>query len=107
MGVQVVFKKREIRHRSIDHTRERHAVTIFRNDDVTAPCVFLLESVSLNVTDSLVDWERHIVPGDSRIENYIWIGKLPVHAVERFDKLCIEARFVRTPNRCCRKSGQT
>ena len=102
MGEEVVFQNWEIRHGSIDHRSERIIITVFRHDDVAAPCVFLLERTGLNVLDGLVDWKRHPVTGYSWVKDNIRVGELPVHPVERFYELhkyglseygAIKARF--------------
>jgi len=86
MGEEVIFQDREIRHGSIDHRGER-TITIFRDDNITTPCIFLLERTALDVLDGLVDWKWHPVTRYSWVKYDIRISELPVHAVERFHEL--------------------
>ena len=87
MGEEVVFQNWEIRHGSIDHRNERIIITVFRHDDVAAPCIFFLERTALDILDGFVDWKRHPVTRYSWVKDDIRVGELSVHPVERFYKL--------------------
>jgi len=86
MGEEVVFQDWEIRHSGVDH-RSKRIIAVFRDDDVAAPCIFLLERTALNVLDGLVDWKWHPVTGHSWVKDDIRVGELSVHPVERFNEL--------------------
>lgn len=41
----------------------------------------------MNLANTFIDWERHAVARDCWVEDDVWHGKFPVHAVKGFDEL--------------------
>ena len=94
MCKEIIFEDGEVRHRCIDHRRER-IIAVFCNDDIAAPGYLFFKVPSLNVTDTFVDGELHAVPRNSGIEDDVRVGELLVHAVQGFDEL-IRSRSARS-----------
>ena len=86
MGQEVIFKDGEVGHGGVYHRGER-TITIFCHNNIASPSVFFLESSSLNIAKSFIDWKLHSITGDCRIENDIRVCEHAVHAVECFNKL--------------------
>ena len=83
---QVIFKDGKVRHRGVNHGSER-IVAVFCYKDVTAPGALFVKVFSLDVTNGLVDWERHTISGNNRIKYDVGVGKFAVHAIQSLHEL--------------------
>jgi hypothetical protein len=85
---EVVFDDGVIRHGRVDQkVKGEWVVLIFRDDDVTSPCIIGVESSALHVLNDFVDGEWHTISRDSREKYHVRRGELSIHPVEPLDKL--------------------
>ena len=86
MSRQIVLQNRKVCHRNIGHGGIL-GISVFHDDKVAPPCLWILVESTLSVADEFVDGKRHAIPRDNGVENDIWSGELLCHAVKCLDRL--------------------
>lgn len=85
---EVVFNDGVIGHGRVHQkVKGEWVVLVFRDDDVTSPCIIGVESTALHVLYDFVDRKWHTISRDSREKDHVRRGELSIHSVEPLDKL--------------------
>jgi len=81
MSHEIILKNSEVRDPYGDHRRKR-TITILGNDNIASPGGRLPKISPLDLAYGFVDWKRHPVTRDGRVENNIWVGEVPIHTIQ-------------------------
>ena len=64
------------------HHASEWVIVVLCDNDVTAPSFLFFESSTLDIFDTLVDWEWHPVARHCGIKNDVWVREISIHAVK-------------------------
>lgn len=83
---EIVFDQWEIGHRHVRHARVLE-IPVFRHHYIPAPGFGFLVVAPLCLAQKFVDWKRHPVTRQHRVENNVRRAELFSHPIETLDDL--------------------